>query len=90
MLKTITARRLITDMGEIEYPVISVENGNIFRIEGRERNDHAVRIGFDGNFIRLADVDQEIAPLRRALGYFRRRQIVHLMVRHTVLPTIHA
>jgi N-acetylglucosamine-6-phosphate deacetylase len=38
MLTTITARRLITDTGEIEYPVISVEDGNIVRIESRDAN----------------------------------------------------
>ena len=38
MLTTITARRLITDTGEIEYPVISVEDGKIVRIEAGDAN----------------------------------------------------
>lgn len=33
MLSTITARRLITDTGRIEYPVISMEDGNVVRVE---------------------------------------------------------
>jgi N-acetylglucosamine-6-phosphate deacetylase len=32
MLTTLTARRLITDAGQIEYPVISVEDGNIVSV----------------------------------------------------------
>ncbi len=39
MLKTLTARRLVTDTGEIEYPVVSVEGGNIVRIEAGPAND---------------------------------------------------
>ncbi len=38
MLTTITARRLITDTGEIEYPVVSVEDGQIARIEAGDVN----------------------------------------------------
>src|ERR1700677_4145092 len=38
MLTTITARRLITDTGEVEYPVISVEDGHIVRIERGDAN----------------------------------------------------
>ncbi len=38
MLKTITARRLITDTEEIEYPVVSVEDGQIARIEAGDAN----------------------------------------------------
>ena len=38
MLTTITARRLITDAGEIEYPVVSVEHGKIVRIESGNAN----------------------------------------------------
>ncbi len=38
MLTTITARRLITDTGEIEYPVVSVEDGHIVRIEPGDPN----------------------------------------------------
>jgi N-acetylglucosamine-6-phosphate deacetylase len=33
MLTTLIARRLITDAGQIEYPVISVEDGNIVSVE---------------------------------------------------------
>jgi N-acetylglucosamine-6-phosphate deacetylase len=38
MLTKIIARRLITDTGEIEYPVISVEDGQIVRIEAGDAN----------------------------------------------------
>jgi N-acetylglucosamine-6-phosphate deacetylase len=38
MLTTITARRLITDTGEIDYPAISVEDGKIVRIEAGDAN----------------------------------------------------
>ena len=38
MLTTITARRLITDTEEIEYPVVSVEDGQIVRIEAGDAN----------------------------------------------------
>jgi N-acetylglucosamine-6-phosphate deacetylase len=33
MLTTHTARRLITDTGQVEYPIVSVEDGNIVRVE---------------------------------------------------------
>jgi N-acetylglucosamine-6-phosphate deacetylase len=33
MLKTITARRLVTDSGEIDHPVVSVEDGKVVKIE---------------------------------------------------------
>jgi N-acetylglucosamine-6-phosphate deacetylase len=39
MLTKITARTLITDTGEIEYPVISIEGGNIVRIETGDANE---------------------------------------------------
>ena len=38
MLKTVTARRLVTDTGEIEYPVVSVEDGNIVSVEAGPAN----------------------------------------------------
>ena len=41
MLTKITARRLITDTGEVEYPVISVEDGLIAGIEAGEANGSA-------------------------------------------------
>ena len=49
-----------------------------------QRNHHAVRIGFHRDLVRLADVDQQIAPLRHPLRHVFRRQIVHLMVRHAI------
>jgi N-acetylglucosamine-6-phosphate deacetylase len=33
MLRTFTARRLVTDTGQIEYAIVTVENGNIVSIE---------------------------------------------------------
>jgi len=33
MLKTLTARRLLTDAGEIDYPVVSIEDGKILSVE---------------------------------------------------------
>ena len=47
-------------------------------IEARQRNDDRVRIGFDRNLVRLADVDQKIASLGHSLRYIFRRQIVNL------------
>ena len=38
MVTTRTARRLITDTGHIDYPVISIEDGRIVRIEPGEPN----------------------------------------------------
>ena len=38
MLKKVIARRLVTDTGEMEYPVISVENGSIVSIEEGPKN----------------------------------------------------
>ena len=38
MLKTLTALRLVTDTGEIEYPVVSVEDGNIVSVEAGPAN----------------------------------------------------
>ncbi len=39
MFKRLTARRLITDAGEIEYPVVSVEDGHIAGVEAGPAND---------------------------------------------------
>src|SRR6266567_2988148 len=55
-------------------------------VEGRERNDHAARIGLHGHFVRLADVDEQVASLRHPLCDVFRRQIVHLMFRHAYPP----
>ena len=38
MLKKFIARRLITDTGELEYPVVSVEDGSIVSIEEGPKN----------------------------------------------------
>jgi N-acetylglucosamine-6-phosphate deacetylase len=38
MLKTVTARRLLTDMGEIDYPVVSIEDGKIVSVKGGTPN----------------------------------------------------
>jgi N-acetylglucosamine-6-phosphate deacetylase len=38
MQTTITARRLLTDTGAIEYPVISIEHGKIVSVEGGSQN----------------------------------------------------
>jgi N-acetylglucosamine-6-phosphate deacetylase len=44
MLTKITARRLLTDSGQIEHPVVWVEDGRIERIEGGEGNDSNVTL----------------------------------------------
>jgi N-acetylglucosamine-6-phosphate deacetylase len=44
MLTKITARRLLTDSGQIEHPVVWVEDGKIERIEGGEENDSTVTL----------------------------------------------
>jgi N-acetylglucosamine-6-phosphate deacetylase len=44
MLTKITARRLVTDSGQIEHPVVWVEDGRIERIEGGEGNDSNVTL----------------------------------------------
>src|SRR5260370_9176819 len=61
---------------------------NILRVEARKRNDDRARIGFDGNLVRLADVDEKIASLGHPLRYILRRQIVYVMtlVRHAIPP----
>jgi len=38
MLTTLTARRLLTDNGEIEYPVLTIEDGRIVQIESSAPN----------------------------------------------------
>ena len=38
MLTTLIARRLVTDTGEIEYPVVSVEDGHIVSVEAGPAN----------------------------------------------------
>src|SRR6202035_2443475 len=60
--------------------------GNILRLEARQRNHDAAGIGFHRNLIGLADVNEEIAPLRHSLRDVFRRQIVHLMIRHACPP----
>ncbi len=54
-------------------------SGIALRIEARERDHDGAGIGLRGDFVRLADVDQKIASLGHALGYFFRRQIVYLL-----------
>src|SRR5882672_6186318 len=44
--------------GENHLPALGI--GNIARVETRKRNDDRARIGFDGHFIRLADIDEKI------------------------------
>jgi N-acetylglucosamine-6-phosphate deacetylase len=39
MLKTIRARRLVTDTGVIDYPIVSVKNGKIIGVEAGTPND---------------------------------------------------
>src|SRR5882724_5219897 len=61
---------------------------NIQGIEIRKRNDDGTRIGFRGNLVRLADVDQKITAIGHSLRYIFRRQILDLMtlVRHANPP----
>jgi hypothetical protein len=58
---------------------------DILRVETRKRNDDGTGIGFHGNLVRLADVDEKIASLRHSLRDVFRRQIVNL-VRHLIPP----
>src|SRR5260370_39325204 len=58
---------------------------NILRVETRKRNDDGARIGFHGDLVRLADVDEKIASLRHSLPDILPRQIVNL-VRHSNPP----
>ena len=41
MLTTITARRLLTDTGQVDYPVVSIEHGKIVSVEGGTPNGSA-------------------------------------------------
>src|SRR6267142_727178 len=59
---------------------------NVQGIETRKRNDDGTRIGFRGNLVRLADVDEKIAAIRHSLRYIFRRQILDLMTRHANPP----
>ena len=69
-----------------KHHLLALGIGNILRVEARKRNDDAAGIGFHGDFVRLADVDQKIASLGHPLRDVFRRQIVHLMVRHSYPP----
>ena len=44
MLTKITARRLLTDGGQVEHPVVSVEDGRIVRIEADAAHDSTVTL----------------------------------------------
>jgi hypothetical protein len=61
---------------------------NILGVETRKRDDDGTRIGFRGNLVRLADVDEKIAAIRHSLRYIFRRQILDLLtlVRHSNPP----
>src|SRR6267378_1063040 len=65
-----------------EHHFLALGIGNLRGIEGRKRDDYAAGIGLDGDLVRLADIDQEIASLRHSLRYFLRHQILHLVIRH--------
>src|SRR3954452_6299632 len=66
--------------------LLAVRIGNTRRIEARQRSGHRAWISFDGNFIRLADVHQDITSLGHTLRYIFRRQIVNQMLRHSIPP----
>src|ERR1700759_4104364 len=63
-------RALARTAGENNLPALRVRNG--LRVEARKRNDDAAWIGFRGHFIRLADIDEQIASLLHALRYVLR------------------
>src|SRR5713226_1679192 len=71
-----------------KYHLLALGIRNVQRVEARKRNDDRARIGFDGNLIRLADVDEQIASLGHPPRYIFRRQIEYLMtlVRHAIPP----
>ena len=75
-------RALPRAAGENHLLALGIGNGR--RIESLERNDHAVRIGFHRDLVRLANIDQKIAAFRYPAGNVFRGQIVHLMVRHAI------
>src|SRR5229473_7333823 len=59
---------------------------NFQGIETRKRNDDGARIGFRGNLVRLADIDEKIASVVHSLRDLFGRQICDLMVRHSIPP----
>ena len=70
-------RPLAGSAGENHLFALGVRD--ILRIKTGKRDDDGIRIGFDGDFIRLADIDQEIAPFGNSLRHLCRRQIVNAM-----------
>jgi hypothetical protein len=62
--------------------LLSFRVRNRLEVEGRERHDHAGRIGLDRDLIGLANVDQEIVAFRHPLRHVLRRQIMHFVIRH--------
>src|SRR5207248_11360144 len=62
-----------------EHDLLALGIGDRLGIEGRERHDHAIRIGLGFDLVRLADVDEEIAPFRDTLGDLVRGQILYLV-----------
>src|SRR5258705_7634489 len=69
-------RSLPRTAGENHLLALGVRN--ILRVETRKRNDDRVRIGFDGNLVRFADIDEQVPPVGYSLRYLFRRQIVNL------------
>src|SRR3954453_21229287 len=59
---------------------------NVVRVERGERDHGRVRIGLHRDFVRLADIDQQISPFRDSLRHVGRRQIVNLMIPHSISP----
>src|SRR5258708_37190314 len=68
-----------------EHHFLALGIGNGLWIEGRKRDDYAAGICLDGDLVRLADIDQEIASLRHSFRYLLRHQILHLMIRHATI-----
>src|SRR5712672_2244750 len=72
-----------------KHHLLALRIGNRRGVKRRNRNDHAAGIGLGRDFVRLAEIDQEIASLRHSLRYLLRHQILHLVIRHAkILPTI--
>src|SRR5689334_25447212 len=63
-------RALSRAAGEHHFLAQGIGNGS--GVEGRERHDHAARIGFSGDLIGLADIDEEITSLLHAFGHLLR------------------
>src|SRR4051794_1503133 len=81
-------RSLARAAGKNDLLALRIRNG--LRIESRKWNDNPARIGLHGDFVRLTNIDQQIATLGHTPRDIFRRQIVNVLtlVRHSIPPTI--